>query len=90
MLTKKEIQKIAELVKIKLSENEENTLFRDINDILDYIKKIQKYEVPKKIKANNYKEINLRKDEIKIFQSDLLISQFSDKRDNLLRVKKVL
>ncbi|HNV97151.1 MAG TPA: Asp-tRNA(Asn)/Glu-tRNA(Gln) amidotransferase subunit GatC [bacterium] len=90
MLTKKEIEKIAGLAKIKLSENEENILFKDINDILDHIKKIQKYKVSKKIKANNYKDVNLREDEIKDFPEDLLISQFSDKKDNLLRVKKVL
>ncbi|MDD4290146.1 MAG: aspartyl/glutamyl-tRNA amidotransferase subunit C [Patescibacteria group bacterium] len=90
MLTKKEIEKIAELAKIKLSENEENVLFKDINDILDYVKKIQKYKVSKNIKVNNYKDFSLRRDEIKDFPGDLLISQFSDKKDKLLRVKKVL
>lgn len=89
MLTKKEIEKIAELARIKLSENEKNILFNDINDILDYIKNVQKYKVSKKIKADNYKNVGLRKDEIKDFQGDLLTSQFSDKKDNLLIVKKV-
>jgi aspartyl/glutamyl-tRNA(Asn/Gln) amidotransferase C subunit len=89
MLTKKEISKIAELSKIKLSESEETILFKDINDILDYVKKVQNYKISKKTKQITNKNNNLREDEIFNFENDLLVSQFSDRKDNLLRVKKV-
>ncbi|HNZ86095.1 MAG TPA: Asp-tRNA(Asn)/Glu-tRNA(Gln) amidotransferase subunit GatC [bacterium] len=90
MLTKKEILKLAEFSKIQLSKKEESTLLKDINNILNYVKKVQQYPISEKIKSNNSKYTNLRKDKIKTSQSDLLISQFADKKDNLLRVKKVL
>lgn len=89
MLTKKEILKIAELAKIKLSESEETILFKDINDILDYVTKVQNYKISKKAKQIANKNNSLREDEIINFKNDLLVSQFSDKKDNLLRVKKV-
>ena len=90
MLTKQEISKIAKLSKIKLSEREETSLFKDINDILDYVKKIQNYNISKYLKINEVSNHVLREDEINQKNNDLLISQFSEKKDNLLRVKKVL
>ena len=90
MLKKQEISKIAKLSKIKLSEREETSLFKDINDILDYVKKIQNYNISKYLKINEVSNHVLREDEINQKNNDLLISQFSEKKDNLLRVKKVL
>ncbi len=89
MITKKEILKIAALSKIKFSENEIESLFKNINNILDYVKKIHNYNISKKDKNNHAHDVDLRQDEVCESGGEFLVSQFSEKKDNLLRVRKV-
>ena len=45
MLTKKEVQYLANLARIKISEQEEEKFQKDISSILDYVKKLEEIDV---------------------------------------------
>jgi aspartyl-tRNA(Asn)/glutamyl-tRNA(Gln) amidotransferase subunit C len=87
----KDIENLAELAKIELSDTEKKTLLKDLDGILGYVKQVSEVEV--KDSKVEYKNKNVwREDEIKspIFSSDLIIKQFPDSQDGFLKVKKIL
>lgn len=87
----KDIEDLAELAKIELTEGEKAKLLSDVREILDYVKIIEGVEV-KDIEPN-YLTYNVwREDEpiLRVFSRDLLIKQFPDSQDGFLKVKKIL
>jgi aspartyl-tRNA(Asn)/glutamyl-tRNA(Gln) amidotransferase subunit C len=90
-MDKKDIEKLAELAKIELSDKEKKGLLKDLDGILDYVKQVGEVEV--KDSEIEYKNRNVwREDEIKpsVFSPDLIIKQFPDSQDNFVKVKKIL
>ena len=87
----KDIEKLAELSKIELSDNEKTSLIKDLDGILSYVKQIESVEVENILPEYNLKNV-WREDEIKpsVFSNDLIIKQFPDAQDNFLKVKKIL
>ena len=87
----KDIENLAELAKIELSDTEKKTLLKDLDGILDYVRQIEKVEV-KDIETEHKNKNVWREDEIKpsIFSHDLIIKQFPDSQDGFLKVKKIL
>lgn len=87
----KDIEKLAELAKIELNEEEKKSLLKDLDGILDYVKKINEVEVPEI--GIEYKSRNVwREDEIseKDFSSELINKQFPDEKDGFVKVKKIM
>lgn len=87
----KDIENLSELAKIELNEVEKKELLKDIDSILDYVKVIEKIEVPEI--DIEYENINVwREDEeiVNDFSKDLILDQFPDKEAGFLKVKKVL
>jgi aspartyl-tRNA(Asn)/glutamyl-tRNA(Gln) amidotransferase subunit C len=87
----KDIENLAELAKIELSDKEKESLLKDLDGILNYVKQVEEVEV--KESETEYKNKNVwREDEIKspVFSSDLIIKQFPDAQDNFVKVKKIL
>lgn len=87
----KDIENLAELAKIELSDTEKNTLLKDLDSILDYVRQVEKVEVSD-IEAE-YKNKNVwreDKDNSPVFSRDLIIKQFPDSQDGFLKVKKIL
>jgi aspartyl-tRNA(Asn)/glutamyl-tRNA(Gln) amidotransferase subunit C len=87
----KDIEKLAELAKIELKDNEKEQLLSDLEEILGYVKQIEKVEV--KDLELEYKNKNVWREDLpasRVFSSDLIIKQFPDAQDGFVKVKKIL
>ncbi|OGI60899.1 hypothetical protein A2814_01220 [Candidatus Nomurabacteria bacterium RIFCSPHIGHO2_01_FULL_38_19] len=87
----KDIENLAGLARIELSEDEKKSLLSDMRDILEYVKIIENVET-ENVKPE-YKLFNVwRQDEItpREFSSELIKEQFPDAQDGFLKVKKIL
>ena len=87
----KDVEKLAELAKIELNEEEKKNLLKDMDSILGYVKQIQEVDVSEI--DIEYKNRNIwREDEPepRIFSRDLIIEQFPDAQDGFVKVKKIL
>lgn len=88
----KDIENLAELAKIELSENEKNGLLADMKSILSYVKQIESVMEIGNIKPK-YKLCNIwREDKIepREFSKESIIKQFPDAQGDFLKVKKIL
>ncbi len=92
MIQKEDIQKLALLARIKISEEEEADLLRDIDAILTYVADIER-ALPKEVKGTPELRNVMREDaeshEAGIFTEDLLEAAPS-KEENYVRVKKII
>ena len=87
----KDIENLAELAKIELNTQEKESILKDLDSILDYVKQIESVEVediePEYLNKNVWRE-----DEVKsvVFSPILIINQFPDSQDGFVKVKKIL
>jgi len=87
----KDIEKLAELAKIDLSDPEKDVLLKDLDSILGYVKQIESIEVPDiKIDYSNKNIWRDDKAEPRDFSREQIISQFPDAKDDFVKVKKIL
>lgn len=87
----KDVEKLAELAKIELGKDEKKKILSDMEGILEYVRVVEKVEVPDIEPEYKFKNI-WREDQIgaSIFSSDFIIKQFPDSQDGFLKVKKIL
>jgi aspartyl-tRNA(Asn)/glutamyl-tRNA(Gln) amidotransferase subunit C len=87
----KDVEALAELAKIELSENEKKAILEDMEGILAYVKVIEEVEVldvePKYNLKNVWREDKIEPRE---FSRELITKQFPDAQDGFLKVKKIL
>ncbi len=87
-----DIEKLAELSKIELTDKEKEGLLKDLDSILGYVKQITEVDV--KDTEVVYENRNVwREDEIDPspdFSHDLIIKQFPDSKDGFVKVKKIM
>lgn len=87
----KDVENLAELAKIELSEDEKKSILKDMGGILEYVKVIEKVELdnvtPVYSQKNVWREDKLEK---RNFSHDLIVKQFPDQQDGFLKVKKIL
>ena len=94
----KDVENLAEMSKIELSEEEKAKILSDMDGILDYVKQIEGVEIPEDLFSNpenvEYKQRNIwREDDSERgaeFSADLIKGQFPDKDGDYVKVKKVL
>jgi len=95
----KDVENLAELARIELSENEKEDLLKDMQGILEYVKQIESVKVDDiKIKdslTNVWREDSPRPDqagqvEPREFSKELILEQFPYSQDGFLKVKKIL
>ena len=91
----KDIEKLAELAKIELTDKEKENLLKDLDGILGYVKQIESVEVvealPTYISKNVWREDAPRKDLGEdAFSREEIIKQFPDAQDGFVKVKKIL
>ena len=88
----KDIEKLAELAKLQLNDSEKESLQKDLESILDYIKQIEEVKVEEgEIKyspQNVWREDDTERKECE--QNDFISSQFPDSQDGFVKVKKIL
>jgi len=88
----KDVENLAKLARIELSEKEKNSLLADMENILGYVKQIELVTRTENIKPE-YKLCNVwREDKFKSqdFSPELVKNQFPDSQDGFLKVKKIL
>jgi len=87
----RDIEKLADLAKIELTNKEKDSLLKDLDGVLNYVKQIESVEV-QDIQPEYQNKNVWREDEIKssVFSRDLIINQFPDSQDNFVKVKKIL
>lgn len=93
MISKQEVQHIAKLARLELTEKEIEKMQKDMSAILDYfdlLKKAPKIKT-EKVKAGDFSA--LRKDEILPRNAELvqkIIASAPDKKDDYIKVKTIL
>ncbi|MFA6190172.1 MAG: Asp-tRNA(Asn)/Glu-tRNA(Gln) amidotransferase subunit GatC [Candidatus Staskawiczbacteria bacterium] len=99
MISKKEVEKIAKLARLELTEQETEKMQKDLSEILDYFDLLKSAPKPKANYSNiprNNGIANLnatRTDEVLPRNAgtvDRLMAGFPDKKDGYIKVKAVL
>jgi len=89
MISKEEVEKIAKLSRLELSEKEVEKMQKDLSEILNYFDVLK--SAPK-VKTTNHslQTTNLRIDEAKDSKvADKLINASPDKKDGYIKVKAI-
>jgi aspartyl-tRNA(Asn)/glutamyl-tRNA(Gln) amidotransferase subunit C len=96
MLTKEEVQRIAKLARLELTDAEVESMQKDLSKILDYFEILKKIDTSK-VKLENKDILDIekitRKDEALSENSktnDWLLSQVPDKKEDYIKVKAIL
>ena len=95
MLERKDIDNLANLARIALSESEKDKLQKDMESILSYISELQKApSVGEDHQPENYYLRNVMREDVEPFESGLntetILSQAPKRRENFFVVKKIL
>ncbi|MFA5750835.1 MAG: Asp-tRNA(Asn)/Glu-tRNA(Gln) amidotransferase subunit GatC [Candidatus Paceibacterota bacterium] len=87
----KDIENLSELAKLDLNDIEKESLQKDLDGILDYVKQIEEVKVDEEEIQYPLKNI-WREDEEKKkdFSREQILSQFPDSQDGFIKVKKIL
>ncbi len=87
----KDVENLAELARLELTEEEKKNLLSDMEGILDYVKQIEAIEIPDFVPKYDLSNV-WREDEIisREFSKELIVEQFPDEQDGFLKVKKIL
>lgn len=87
----KDVENLAELAKLELSQQEKESLLHDMGGILAYVKQIEEVEVGEvKVSNEHYNVWREDKSESRDFSKDLVVDQFPASQDGFLKVKKIL
>ena len=94
MLEIKDIEKLAKLARIELTENEKETYVKDISSILGYVDQIKGAvaKVGEERKVSDLRNV-MRADEMKNesgANTEAVVKEFPAKDGNYLKVKKIL
>lgn len=93
MITKKEVQHIADLARIGLDKKEIKKFSADLSSILDWIKQLEEVDIKKAKPIAHITGINnvTREDKIEEFVSkEKIVKLFPEEKDGYDRVKSVL
>lgn len=90
MILKEEVQHIAKLARLELSEREIEKMQKDLSEILDYFNLLKRSPKPVKDQHSAPNTQYLRRDEAKHSQlSDEIIGAAPDKKDDYIKVKTI-
>ena len=95
MLTRQDIDNLASLARISLSETEKDKLQQDMEAILGYVGELQKAPgLTEEHLPENYYLRNVMRDDVEPFESglntEMILSQAPKRKDNFFMVKKIL
>jgi aspartyl-tRNA(Asn)/glutamyl-tRNA(Gln) amidotransferase subunit C len=87
----KDVENLAELSRIDLSEEEKGKILGDMEGILAYIKSIESVDVKDvKVEHDIYNVWREDEPQMREFSKDIILEQFPDSQDDFLKVKKIL
>ncbi len=87
----KDVENLAELARLELSNAEKEKILIDIDSILKYVRQIEEVKIGET--KSDYKVYNVWREDVtepREFSRDLILEQFPDKQDGFLKVKKIL
>jgi aspartyl-tRNA(Asn)/glutamyl-tRNA(Gln) amidotransferase subunit C len=91
MITKNQIEHLAKLARLKLSEVEVENLSKDLTEILTYVEKINEINLENVEPLTNILDkLDLREDNHQLTDNSLIIENFPEKEDDYLKVPKIL
>ncbi len=96
MLTKAEVQHIAKLARLGLSEKELEKYRKELSSILDYIEKLKEVDVSgteptsHPLKVENITRKDGGKTEARSANSKILLEMAPDKKEGYVKVKQIL
>ena len=93
MISKEEVEHIAKLSRLELTEAETAKMQKDLSSILDYFKLLKKVGKPKTKKQVKKVENVVREDKVGHKSSSLannLVGLAPDKKDDYIKVKSIL
>ncbi|MFN3967072.1 MAG: Asp-tRNA(Asn)/Glu-tRNA(Gln) amidotransferase subunit GatC [Endomicrobiia bacterium] len=93
MITKKDVEYVANLARLKLSEEEKEKFTKQLGTILDYMDKLKKLNTENVKPTSHVLELKnvWREDELKpCFYSDNLLENAPEKEADFFKVKKVI
>lgn len=87
----KDVEKLAELSRLELTEEEKKELLKDMDSILAYVKMIEEAKIDdSKVEYDNYNVWREDEEKDRDFSKDLIVGQFPESKDGFLKVKKIL
>lgn len=92
MITKEEVEKIAKLSRLDLSEEEIQKMQKDLSAILDYFNLLKSAPKPENGQEQYAKLSPFRKDEVvprDVEAIQRIIAAFPDKKDDYIKVKAI-
>ena len=89
-INESELEKLSQLSRIRISKSEADKFCDKLNKIIKYVAKVQEYKFSNTDFQKPENKTKLRKDEVVQKDTEHLVEQFTDKENNLLKVKKVL
>lgn len=88
----KDVENLAQLARLELSDEEKSGLLKDLDSILAYVKVIESVEVGDSVQEysiyNTWREDTEKA--VSDFSKELIVGQFPDSQDGFLKVKKIL
>ena len=87
----KDVENLAQLARLELTEEEKKELLSDMYSILWYVKQIEEVKIGEVEPEYNLRNV-WREDEIvpREFSKELISEQFPNSQDGFLKVKKIL
>lgn len=93
MIKKEEVEKVSELARLKLTDEEVLKMQKDLSSILDYVNLLKKVKGKPEIFAIGLTEENLRADKTESQSPETvekLIKETPDKKERYIKVKAIL
>lgn len=87
----KDVENLAELARIELSEEEKGQILKDMEGILDYVKQVEAVHIEDK--KSVYDLYNVWREDVlepREFSEKLIKDQFPASQDGFVKVKKIL
>ena len=95
MITEKEVQHVAKLARLNMTEEEEERFAKELSSILDYVEKLKKVKVDKVEPTSHPFDIkNVMREDFPRKQEDKVVKKLIEaapaQKDNYIKVKTVL
>lgn len=93
MISKREVEKIAKLAKLKISKEELLKMEKDLSKILDYIEKLKKVELKEKKEKFESAFYKRRKDKEELlfqFEKEKILNGARERERNFFKVLKII
>lgn len=93
IITKAEVEKVAKLARIKITEPEKEKFAKQLTGILDYVNQLSEVNTENVLPTAQVTELKniMRADEIKPYlETDKLIDQAQEKQDGQVKVNNIL